>query len=412
MEAIAVHSSPPTTNSSLPSSPVNSRQGKSRCETKNGNNNNTKGKKKRRRLHSVSPTTEGNGRPRRPHPDETEGDSDSNATPQRTNAATKGKFKALNAVQKRLNSLDTDSNSDAHDCSKTPNPQRSAQSTASLLSLSPDPIDGLDERSSPPPSLNTSWQPDEDTPRPKSRRRENSPKKAKPPPKVQARPSNGLSNAKTDLRRSLSHQPKRPNRTPLEPSRPASEFFGASPSTRRKSTVSTSVLKKPKVDGELHQLQPGVKTAVAPSARKNGNSKTSTSQKPQGDKKRQSLKPSAPIDPFSDDESERAVGVSKKSSRNGKKSKQDEEGAQYLAEQNKSEEKRMLDKHEAKIKAKLQSQERLAAAQFEAEDRERAASWRGVEYNNRQGESFFALTATVDIAETEEKIARAQAAIE
>lgn len=90
----------------------------------------------------------------------------------------------------------------------------------------------------------------------------------------------------------------------------------------------------------------------------------------------------------------------------------DEEGARFLEDASGSKPDPRTDKEEAKIKAKLASEERLAAAQFEAKDRERAARWRGVEANNRQGESFFASTATVDIAKTEGRIARAQAAIE
>lgn len=435
MEAMVVHSSSPVRHSPL-SSPVFKRSGKTSRGTNDGNNNNTKRRGKRPRS-SVSPTVQGNGRIRRAHPPETDSDTSgaeaSKPTRKAQTAGSNGKFKALNAVHRRLNALASDSNSDAQDSIATPKAKRSVQSTSSrLLSLSPDPIDGLDERSSPPPTgtfdPNTSpLQSDEDTPKPKAKRRERSP--LKPLPISRTSSKSELGKSKYGIRHSLSAQPKPTARTPIESSSSTPSLLGDSPLARRKSTVSTSVVKRKgdqdaqlqsqdnrSASGSVNSTTKGqqrVGEAESRSPRKKHDSRLPALEKQLGAaKERRPAKPIAAADRFSDDESERPAGGSRSgSARKSKKSLRDEEGARFLEDATGSKPDSRTEE-KAKIKAKLASEERLAAAQFEAEDRERAARWRGVEANNRQGESFFASTATVDIAKTEGRIARAQAAIE
>lgn len=428
MEAIAVHSSPPTTSSSLPSPTGSKRHSKKSRETKNAGNNKTTRDNKRQRS-SVSPTAKGNGRRRIRLDSETESDSDSKPAARPVAAADKSKFEARDTVHRRLNRAVSDSNSDVDDPQKTPKPKRSVQSTHSTLrSPSPDPIDGLEEGSSPPPlaivDINTSpRQSDEDTPKPKKQQRERSLAKL---PKTRLSPTKIIRQPKRDIRRSPSDQPKATKQVALEPCRPASEFFGDSSRTQRKSTVSTSVLKKRSIDGASPQRsqeqnpargpigsasveRQQIQKTSAPSAGKK--QQPATMAKVQGKDKKQTSKTITPGNRFSDDESEKVVGGGKKTLRKTKQSRRDEEGARFLDVTTTGKSDHPLSV-EAKIKAKLQSEERLAAAQFDAEDHERAESWKGVERNNLQGESFFASTATVDIAETEERIARAQAAIE
>lgn len=432
MEAIAVHSSPPTTSSPLHRSKVDKRQGRNDRTTKDGDNNNTRRKSKRARS-SVSPTIKGNGRPRRRLNSETENDSDSQSTAQPAASVSETKFMALNTVQKRLNGAASRRYSDARDPQKTPKPKRSVQSTRStrstqsiLCSSSPDPIDGLEEGSSPPPLAildPDTPHSDEATPKPKSKRRERIPT-TRPP--FDASPTKVRGKSKGEIGRSHSDQPQATTQLPVEPSRPAAELFGESPRARRKSTVSTSiVVTKQKFDGEPRQRSQVQKSACSSTsntpkerppkaeAQSSGKKvKPTRPQKEQGKDRRRNSTKAAPADLFSDDESERVAAGSKKFTVKDKQSRRDKEGARYLEQQAEDNPDSPRSAETSKIKAKLQSERRLAAARFEEEDRETEVSLKGVELNNLQGESFFASTATVDIAETEERIARAQAAIE
>lgn len=420
---MVIHSSPTITTSALYSPSPRKRNDKN---SETSNNNKPRRKQKRSRS-SVSPTVEGNGRIRRNLPSETESDSGSAGGTKSTSRpiapARKSKFTAVDTVQKRLKGLTSDSNSDAQDALKTPKVKQSARSSSLRLSLSPDPIDGLDERSSPPPlsTLDPNTNPsqsDEDTPRPKQKRRERSPKAHVSQGRTD--PKDSISKARSEQSRPQTAQPKARALSRVDSTGSTSSFFGNSPRAPRRSTVSTSVVRRPMPNGGARR-QRRAESDENDSTSDAGQRRPRAQQvKPQPSPRKSSPKKSTPrkstarpsvADRFSDDESELSAGGPRKA-KGGKLSKRDKDGARYLDTAVTSKPDPKLKAEVGKIKAKLQSEERLAVARFEEEDRERAASWRGVEDSNRQGESFFASATTVDIAETEERIARAQAAIE
>lgn len=206
--------------------------------------------------------------------------------------------------------------------------------------------------------------------------------------------------------------PRAWDREEFRSSHPLSSLFKSGP---RKVTVSTSVVASRKAASESRTAPR--QQSLEDEARKAQQAKGSmvrtsnafarpakqTEPKARGEKK--TIRASPSHSHLSDDDSRLPSSdrqrTDARSTKKGRKLNRDKEMSEDL-------DRRTLDEADARAKCEREAMKK----EIEEEEQHRKAQWQRAENYTRRGESFFASAGAVDIAETEQRIARAQAAIE